>query len=230
MKRKNDLLTLASMQYYDAPKLPTLETYKPDLLKNVPSRWKNKMKMTTVAGLFGMTLLTGCSVYEALMPVSDYDYYLVDDWMHHGGSGGAPLYIAYLTEQEALEIIKTQLEKAGLNFEEISSRYHLQVDNWATAELILADEERDLTIAFIDRWWTWHNEDYEIKERLEITEAAIQQFRDEFGVEVSSVIFNPTDEVWNENDKLAIKAGFEEDLTRQVQNFIEQLRTDGVVE
>ena len=224
MKHEDDLLTLAPMKDYQMPDLPTLGECRPEVLKKVPSRWKNKIMATTVAGLFGVTMLTGCSTYHALTP-TDSDPW-TDDWMHHGGSGGAPLYVAYLTEQEALGIIRTQLEAAGLNFDKPSQPYNVQVDNWSMAELVLVHEEKDLNIVLIDSWWRWNSETL----RLEFNERAVEQFEAEFGIEVDGVIFNPQDEVWNERDEPEMRMELEEDIIGQVQDFIDQLRVDGVIE
>jgi len=234
MKNKDDLLTkvnlltLIPMEDYQAPDLPTYIENKPDISKKIPYRWKNKVMIAAVAGLFGMTTLSGCSV-ERLIGITSDPSDPWTDWMHHGGSGGAPLYVAYLTEQEALGIIRSQLEEVGLNFVEPKKQYSIQID-WNTTEVVLVNEENDIRIALVDHWWSWNNEERETKERLEFTENAINQFADEFDINVNSVIFNPQDEVWARDDGTQRREEIEADIIQQVQDFVDQLRKEGIIE
>jgi len=222
---KVNLLTLAPMEDYQTPDLPTYQDTKPDISKKIPRRWKNKAMAVT--SLFSMTTLTGCSIYESLTTIDSDPW--ETDWLHHGGAGGSPLYVAYLTEQEALGIIRAQLAEVGLKFEEPLQSYSVQI-NWNTAEVILVHEEKDIRIAFVDRWWGWNNEEREMEERFEFTENAIHQFADEFEINVNSVIFNFQDEVWTRDDESQRREEIEADLIQQVQDFINRLREDGIIE
>jgi len=66
-------------------------------------------------GLLGTTALTCCAVFENTIP--EHPIYCRS--IHHGGAGGGPIYVAHLTEQEALTIIRDQLEEVGLNLNEV---------------------------------------------------------------------------------------------------------------
>jgi len=142
----NDLTSLNPVKSYTPPELPSLKDARkdPSFLKKLPSRWKNNAKVVTCIGLIGagMLTLTACPVEDVLdgrthhggaasMPIyvdgktehDNKDYIptqvITEDlaiMAHYGGSGGGPYYVVYLTEQEALSIILSQLEAAGLRF------------------------------------------------------------------------------------------------------------------
>jgi len=90
---KDDLLKLTPMTEYEAPELPTLKEVEPDVLVKVPKRWQSKAVMATAVGLFGATVLTGCNIHQGV---------------HHGGEGGAPIYVANPTENEVLGQIQNK--------------------------------------------------------------------------------------------------------------------------
>jgi len=208
---EDNLLTLAPIEEYQKPNLPTYHETKPDLRKKIPSRWKNKaMIAATSLTLLSTIPLSGCI-------------------LHHGGAGGAPMYVVQLTEQEAIGIIRAQLEEVGLNFDEPKKPYHVRID-WDTAEIILVHEEKDIRIALVDRWWGWGNEEREMERRIEFTNSAIKQFEYEFDITVDRIIFSLQDEVWTRDDEPGRKEEIEEDIIQQVHNFIEQLREEGIVE
>jgi len=90
---------------------------------------------------------------------------------HYGGSGAGPIYVAYLTEQEALSIIRSKLEAAGLRLSAVPPGY--TVDPWRndsneplppmlftprgwgqSVELNLFDAESSVAAAFVD-WYVW---------------------------------------------------------------------------
>jgi len=86
-----DLHSLQPMSSYETPKYPTLDETKNDtkLLRKLPSRWKNNVAVIACVGMLGlgMLALTGCENIFNRGP-------------HHGGDGGAPLYVAVPTELE----------------------------------------------------------------------------------------------------------------------------------
>jgi len=183
MSRK-DLLKLASMETYEAPELPTLTEAKPELLKKVPSRWKNKAVIATTVGLFGVATLVGCSSQApSFTPIEDTGIpilaspskrtvtYCSD--LHFGGSGGAPIYVAYLTEQEALNIIGQQFFEAGLLLEEAMPRprinasdIYYELGNFGEAwdegsmfpnyvEMQFIDTDSEVGIVLVKDWSWW---------------------------------------------------------------------------
>ena len=120
----DDLLELAPMENYNAPDLPTYIDKRPDLSKKTPRRWKNKAVIAATIGLLGTTVLTGCAFFESTIP--EHPIYCRS--IHHGGAGGGPIYVAHLTEQEALEIIRDQLEEVGLNLNEVQPPLSVMVE------------------------------------------------------------------------------------------------------
>ena len=214
---KDDLLILAPMENYETPELPTLSEANPKLLQKVPNRWKNKaMIAATCLSLFSVVPLSGC-------------------WgLHHGGAGGGPIYVVHLTEQEALEIVRNQLEQAGLNFDAVPPRYEHTViygsSSWEQdISIDLFNAEHQIGIAFIQEWW-WNfgNED---ERATEIREEAMRYF-EEKGIYLG-VIFNHKDEVWDHHPRGQgdqFREEFEAYLIEQTQSFIEQLREDGIID
>ena len=98
----NDLLHLNPVNSYKAPHLPKLEDARTDsaLLKNLPLRWKKNAAIVACIGLTGTLSLSSCANIGR---------------PHHGGSGGAPIYVTGLTEQEtvpfaAMPANETELE------------------------------------------------------------------------------------------------------------------------
>jgi hypothetical protein len=85
---------------YTAPALPTLRDVREDsaFLKQIPLRWKRKAGAFAAAA--GIIIgLTGCSA--------------CDEFRTHYGGAGVALYVVYLTEQEAYDIIENHLWKKG---------------------------------------------------------------------------------------------------------------------
>ena len=129
---RDNLLTLAPIEDYEVPKLPTLEKAEAELLKKMPSRWKKKALVAAVGlGMFGAVSLTGCD-------------------FHFGGAGGGPIYVAHFTEYDAMSIIQTRLEAYGLNFKDNVPPYIIDLTNWQELELSLFDSENNVAIAFIN--------------------------------------------------------------------------------
>jgi len=142
MKNKDDLITLAPMENYNAPDLPTLVEGTSDLLKKVPSRWKSKAMMAATVSLFGVVTLTGCGSEtptgsptmisnDPIGPITNLSpnsgIYCSD--LHHGGEGGGPIYVAYMTEQEALNIVHAQFQNAGISLSEALPRHAIDASD-----------------------------------------------------------------------------------------------------
>jgi len=133
-----DLSTLAPMEDYQAPGIPTYKDEKPDLMQKVPARWQSKAVNAAIVGILGTAALAGCGNGVVEQPVTPRDritspraqmstYYCTT--LHHGGSGGAPIYVAYNTEQEVLGMIRNQFGAAGLNFSEVSPPLSVRIDD-----------------------------------------------------------------------------------------------------
>ena len=134
-KEKDNLLTMMALDDYEMPKIPTLEKANPELLKKVPSRWKNKAFIAAASlSILSVIPLSGC----------EYGFHL-------GGAGPAPIYVAHLTETDALNMIQVHLEEAGLNFTNVVPAY--MIERWGHEYGIdLFDAERNIAITFINHY------------------------------------------------------------------------------
>ena len=212
---KNNLLTMMALDEYENPKIPTLTEAKPEILKKIPSRWRNTAFIAAASlSILSAVPLSGCT------------------GLHHGGAASAPLYIAYLTEQEAADIIRRYLEEAGLNLVEPLERYRINV-SWIAGHrptLILVDEEHNLNIVLNSNRSRRH--DLETN-RVQTTERVIEQFEEDFDISVNAVFFSSHDEIYSRNIEQQteqFRREFIEDLENQIQAFIEQLREKGIIE
>ena len=243
---KDDLLTLIPIIEYQAPDLPTLEKAEAELLKKMPSRWKKKALIAAAAGILGTTALTGCSVIENITP--NRTIYCPD--LHHGGAGGGPIYIVHLTEQEAVELIRNQLAEVGLNLNEVSPTRAVTInDVYVDSEwdgevfrvfrddvgMQLLDEENQVGVVAVNRSWDWG---LGSACTIETSQRIVDSFLDEHGTQVGVFFrrsewvgwFDGGDDEVSEEEKVEARERIEDHLTEQVQNFIAQLREEGVIE
>lgn len=173
----NDI-TVKPLKNYTPPNVPTLEESRknPDFLKKLPLRWRKHAAIIVAAGLMGAWAFSGCAERAEQGAESqsenynngnqgenknsentpEIDYfiptpYTIDDLVirtHHGGSCGSPYYIAYLTEQEALGIIRMSLEAVGLNFNAEPPDYRAGWNGQIGLELF--DSDKNVAIAFLN--------------------------------------------------------------------------------
>ncbi|MCL2837706.1 MAG: hypothetical protein FWE04_01375 [Oscillospiraceae bacterium] len=216
--KNNDLLSINPVENYDAPKIPTLDDNgNAEMLKKLPNRWKKKAAVIACAGIVGVSALSisGCAIFNNTNNrINDCDY-----WCHHGGAGMA-MYIVHLTEQEALGIIRPQLEAAGLNFSAEPPSETVEVDR-RNISLDLFDAERNVAVAHTNTWrdanlfiegWECDCDDPDIT----------------IGVFQTEEI-----ERWNrpsDDERAEDIAKLEGQLTEQVQEFIAYLRAAGILE
>jgi len=140
MENQN-VLSLSPVRDYAPPKYPTFLDAKndPRLLKKMPSRWRKNMAVFTCMGLVGLTTL-GCIVTSC-------------ESFHFGGAGGGgPFYVVYLTEQEALALIREKGESAGLDFSAEPPGNIVRVNrNWIGLDLF--DEDKGVAVSYIYHPW-----------------------------------------------------------------------------
>ena len=247
MINEEDLLKLTPIEAYEAPKLPTYADDKPNLEKKIPTRWKNKAVIAAVTGLLGAATLTGCG-YTIQQELSSWS--VLEDrqycWMHHGGGGAAPLYVAYLTEQEAIGIVRAELEVAGIEFNVNATPYSIEIDDTEEGgrihrlEVNLFNEGHNiaLVIAAPDAFHIpfWRFEMDEISQKIEAEFVEIHPHL------TTGLFCNPTswvgswgwyddedDEVTAEEIEEARKQ-LEANLVAQTQAFIEHLRAEGIID
>jgi len=221
---KDNLLTMMPLTDYEAPELPTLTEAKPELLKKVPSRWKNKALIAAVGlSLLSTIPLSGCT------------------GLHHGGAGMAPIYVTYLTEQEVLEIVRLRLEEIGLNmvepkdFETMTfSITHHRTTTRETVGISLFNEENRLGIVIINLGErAGHSGHWNTSIRRQAIET---QLRNEM-VDHIFILFVPDDhfeEVWSleehENQIILAHQRIENRLLENLDELIENLQTQGIIE
>ncbi|MCL2562982.1 MAG: hypothetical protein FWE08_02990 [Oscillospiraceae bacterium] len=258
---------LSPMQNYTPPTYPNRNTLDRAKLRTAPRRWAKHAAVLACIGVLGFGALTGCAAPRTYPPASCEDglhgviaaytqggsHYLearrefdVVVCAHWGGSGGGPIYVAYLTEQEALGIIRNRLCEAGICFDAPVPDYAAIAENSeleATARLALFDERTRQGIVFPATWWDdfiWWNMTHG-----QIEDALQQGFARRFNVS-ATFMQNPGesigdyDWVWDweldqeiatftEDEKQEAGAILYERLNAQIDAFIAQLRTEGIL-
>ena len=246
MSKEDNLLALTPMEEYKKPTFPTYVDEKPNLEKKIPARWKNKVIATTAVGLLGAATLTGCANNgQSELP----NWSVLEDaqhcWMHHGGAGGAPLYVAYLTEQEAIGIVRAELEAAGINFTENVPSYSIEIDDTEEGGIIhnmeasLFNEEHNIAISFANpeafHIPFWRFEMDGVSEQIE------SEFAENYPQLAMGLFCNPTswtgwwydeedDDSVTDEEKEEARERLETNLVDQTQQFIQHLREAGVVD
>jgi len=154
-----------------------------------------------------------------------------------------PMYVAHFTEEDALNIIRTELEAVGLNFDsEVPSYY---VERWGghrwgrNVGIDLFDEQMNVTITLINMYeddtssitddgggysYSWE------------TNSIKNEFSENFDEIVFGVFYNPAIvREWRDQNRRRPHNAEEiklltERLEVQVQEFIESLREEGVID
>ena len=241
MREDKELLSICPMTNYKTPDYPILEYANDDasFLKKLPQRWKKSAAVFICIGLLGTSSLSGCSSIDEGNMVSDYEQVDIinfgnsdlDVRTHHGGSGGGSFYVVHLTEQEALGFIRAQLEAAGLNLN-AALPSHEDSNGWVT-DFAFFDEERGVAIIFHgEENWRWG---FSVLE--EIDEEFLKQHNintiGEFfipGVIVGRGLFAQMNaRRVSSRQSSSQRTTLYEDLASQVQMFITQLRTEGIL-
>jgi hypothetical protein len=210
---KNEI-NVKPLKTYKAPNVPTLEESRknPEFLKKLPLRWRKSAAVAAVIGFTGMWLLTGCSEHNRF---------------HHGGEGGA-IYFVYLTEQEALNIIRSELESAGLNFNAEPPVYIADDRQGETINFDLYDSEKGVAIAYNSRY-NWISEQIFDEFIAQNDDIKVGIFQDRGAWTNLCRQCNPSDEESAKAKEEAMPQ-LEEYLNEQIQAFIELLRAEGILE
>jgi hypothetical protein len=215
-KKIENISGLFPVKEYKSPRYPvyTETCDNPALLKKLPSRWQKSAKVISCLGLIGALTLTGCP---------HLFYYRCDvcGELHHGGSG-TPIYLVYLTEQEALSIIQTRAEASGLDLSAEPPDYSVEVYDRKIG-LDFFDEEKKVALAFIyDEWYTnW------------VAELAKEEFAKlDTGISIG-VLYNPVEDLHcfnaGEDKKAEARENIRKNLVIQVHKFIEWLQAQGII-
>ena len=226
---KDDLLKVKPLENYDAPEMPTLAEDNLDSLKELPSRWAKK----AIFGTTGILLVTGA--IHALQPPTQ-----PPTQPHFGGAGGAPIYVAHFTELDALNIIKTRLAEVGINFSDEIPNY--EIPQWIGATVKMGvdffDAENKVAINFYN---PFRDEMSSLVHGLRgsqqwRTDRMVEDFTELDTDTIFGVFYNPS--IWRDWEyrnryyphSEHETAYLTERLERQIQNFIDQLRENGIID
>ena len=262
MENKN-LPPITPMESYVAPNVPTLdEVYKnPAPLSKLPKRWAKNAAVVACVGILGFSTLAGClpsspavgQQYSHISEVVSVTKHSTAEFdlifrVHHGGAGGAS-YVVHLTEQEALGIIRTQLEAVGLSFNATPPEHISDRGEWgASIGLDLFDGERNVAISLIN----WENSNQSFRSRgRDFADMVAADFAEQTDIPIG-VFYIPGVSLWGslrgphfdlewrpdrgeptdeEMAEIGAVAGpiLVERLTDQVEEFISFLRAEGIL-
>ena len=247
---------------YQAPDFPTLEELgeQPDLLKQMPHRWKKNATILACLGLIAPLTLSSCGTLlpnQPTHPISNdsttgnydngfitghYIPFTYDDLeiRLHGGGAGFASYVVYLTEQEALNFIRYQLEQAGLRFGDMPPDYTATVGFHTSEHYVgidLFDGQHGVGVTFLDR------EDSAIPFHgmgHHIANTVAERFSEETDDVIVGVFYTSlagtgmgrNTRLTNRrirNAQIEARPIIEENLIQQTEEFIELLRRKGVL-
>jgi len=201
------------------------------------------------------TTTTVATTVRELRSETDEDYGLAFR-LHHGGSGGTPNYVVHLTEQEALGIIKSNLQKAGLRFDsdlsELSGEYGYY-ENERMAISNFYDSKKRVAIVHLG-WSRYSNRfgDNQASEadfmKKDLEQRAKERDEDvTFGVFYSDGTWDGLNALWYEDEngnwvqgdeptdhemekaKANAYVNLKKDLNKQVDDFVKFLKKEGIL-
>jgi len=224
-------LKITPTESYEVPKIPTLEEANADpvLLKKLPSRWKRNAAVVACVGVMGIVTLAGSSNLFSHRSRSGFGMNSVvmvggteiNLRTHGGGGGSAPFYIVNLTEQEALGIIREQLEAVGLNFNAVPPEYIASIWGWGDISIDLFDEENHVAVV-------------KYGENSRIAERVAEEFAQNTDNLVVGAFYNPRERFGVRRPSTRVQRRaillLKENLTEQVQAFIAVLQEQGILE
>ena len=263
---------------YQAPSIPTLDELgeQPNLLKQMPNRWKKNAAVLACVGLIAPLTLSGCGILghpsSDSQPVTYGNNYTngngnnnsINDYINnlhyipfsyndlevrlHGGGAGFASYVVYLTEQEALNFIRYQLERAGLRFDDELPDITATVGFDGSSQYVgldLFDSNHGVGVTFLDRWNSCipfmgsgqHIADIVAERFSEETDDVLVGVFYTFlaNAGIGGICCCDHDE-WNEptdrairNAKLEARPRIEANLMEQAEQFIELLRREGIL-
>ena len=242
----SQILSLNPVTQYCRPEYPTYEeaSNNPYLLKKLPSRWQKSFVTAACVGITGAFILSGCEGKENKYPFirvqhgchTDNPEFITGNHnllfgIHHGGAGAGPFYVAYLTEQEALCIIRTQLEAAGLNLNAKPPAHKVGTEYGLKIGLDLFDWGNNIAIVLLPAW-SRINFFMDIKEEFaKKTKLLIEVFHNPGKIVVDGFEGGEKDfEAPTEEQLIEARPIVVNHLMIQINDFIELLRTRGIIE
>jgi hypothetical protein len=230
MKIRNEnkyLSYLNPVGKYARPKYPVYAEAcdNPELLKKLPSRWQKNANVIACIGLIGTATLTGCPPWGEVCSACGK--------MHHGGAGGAPVYVVFLTEQEALSLIREKAEKLGLNLNAAPPDYTVEIDRFFDTVKIgldFFDEEKNVALSLVsllESDWLWGRDSL----NREVAKLAAEEFAKQENDISVGVLYNPGESpCLDPKTKEEIEKELRENLAGQVRQFIEGLQAQGIIQ
>jgi len=258
-----NLLLVTPVKKYSLPKYPSLLDAKnnPDLLRKMPSRWQRNAKVIAAAGLLGTIMLTSCGIANAdnrnLLNVAPI-------FKHGSGSGafGCVMIVpsVFLSEQEALAIIRSVAESGGLSFgtrppDYVATKNEVRDHYIGNGEVRLNyyDSEKQVAVAYIPLMSAEmiHKDLRRMSvssfSASRLAEMTVEDLAKQEGDITVGVFYEPGNDRQNEelnlisnisepynratyNEyKAKMKDIMEENLRRQVHDFIEWLQGQGII-
>ena len=166
---------------------------------------------------------------------------------HHGGSGGPPVYVVYLTEQEALQVIRYKAESLGLSMRStppsISVVARQNEHQWALTREIgvgLFNAEKNIALSHVggSNWWDWEWSNRQVAQNAQAL------FNEKDG-DMTIKVFHGVSEwagspiAWNEETRAPVfpqerlietTQTLKQHLKAQVREFIEWLQAGGIIQ
>jgi len=155
-------------------------------------------------------------------------------------------YVAHFTEQEAIDIIRVQLEAAGLNFDSVVPSYTVESlgggNRWnGNVGIDLFDEQRSVAITLIN---TYENTTSSIIDQVGniAYHWNANHIETEFSEQYEGIFFgvfynSSSIREWQDQNRRSRRPHTVEEiefltelLETQVQDFIEQLRAEGIID
>ena len=275
MTHHNDLPGLSPVQAYTPPQLPTFREAPPAQLKKLPSRWAKNAAVVACVGILGAATLAGnfasaagaqnisapysvtymarqsapaaVTPSEVAAAYTGYDEFDLNVRFHGGGAGSA-MYVVHLTEAEAMNLIRTQLEAAGLNLGATPPtsrvrmlslglvhqpftlpRPYLRLNRF---NFDLYDSARSVAVTHINQENHWPS-------TAQLVRRAQRRFRWRlFGPSTVGVFYNPSQAFWRswfpgdptlEEQKAEAAQALVANLNAQTQQFIAFLQAEGIL-
>lgn len=245
---------------YKTPSYPDMEkaAANPDLLKKLPERWRyNKAVIAAIIALSSLSL-AGCNTELPDTVLIDKETSIsfdksediaktendtkTEDFTNTdvGLLAGVPQMPTFITEEEALSIIKNEALKYGVNLDDkpieksISNESNcVESDCPQVSDMVLAidvlDKEKEIAVAYYEhgdnRLYYEKSPDEGIPYNLGFFNFPYQDIIElEYKINQDSTVVNKQETIEKER-----KALIEEDLRAQVKDFIEWLRGQGVI-
>jgi len=247
-------LNIKPVDKYSPPEIPTLSDDKQPLLKRLPKRWKKNAKVIACLGMVGAFIWSrgGCTVSLGGQQIigrtmrvayGGYSRTELAIRMHAGGSGSS-FYVVYLTEQEAMGIIRARLEAAGFDFSarppgHTVTMHGFRGERSREISLHLFDKEKGIAITALnwlesnrqwDAWGEWAAAEVERDFAAQTNDFAVHAFYSRGAIpDVFLAWANNRGRV-SRREAASFIPTLKADLHSQIDTYIALLQFDGILE